>query len=155
MIRFLGFATILALIRLVWGLGALESNDGKYARSAWEMRIGADFARQAKEREGWLSGPERYLGVKLGRMGEPQRNALLASGYLTNVWITISNTWTISPNRSSNEDLEPVIHDAVPDNPFIPFRLVYSLESNDTSVCVGIECRTQDVARIRKALEKY
>ena len=108
----------------------------------------------------WLPGPIARpldrLAVKAFHTYNAQEEALLASGFLTNLSITLTNgsarfgTTNLSPLMA---EISRRMHAAVPDNDLLPFSLQRDFPSN--MVSVKVTCRTKDVPLLWKALEGY
>jgi hypothetical protein len=95
--------------------------------------------------------------VKPFRTYNAEEKALLASGFLTNLSVTLINA---SARFGTNSNAAPPmaevsrrLHAAVIDNDWLPFSLQMDFQSNRVSV--EIICRRKDVPLLTRALESY
>ena len=142
------------LIATVSLLRPAGSEEGRYRQYVRTMRAARGLRRSSMQLPAVLAKPLGYIGQKLWDRAADQQRSLFASGYLTNISITLlraSADSSGSAPRLTIGEISRCVHDAVPDNRFVPCSL--ATESN--RVWVEVSCRMQDVARIEKALASY
>jgi hypothetical protein len=120
------------------------------------MRLAGRVRNACRWLPGPISRPLDRLAVKPFRAYDVEEEALLASGFLTNLSVTLTN----ASARFGTTNLSPVMaqishrmHAAVPDSDFLPFTLQRDFQSN--LVSVNVTCRTKDVPLLQKAFEDY
>ena len=84
-------------------------------------------------------------------MHDAQEAVFRASGFLTNVCIPLRSS---SVQRSeAAAEITRRIHQAVPDNGFMPIRL--GVAEDHDHLYAEITCRPKDIPFLRKAVEAY
>ncbi len=136
--------------------GPTGNDEKAFYQSVRNMR----FVSAVRSKCLWLPGP---LLQPINRARDKatdrvlaQQEALLASGFLTNLSVTLSNAsaqfCTVETNPPHAE-LRQVLHAAIGDAPWLPFIVRRDFQSNRVSL--EVTCRTRDVPLIVKALERY
>jgi hypothetical protein len=149
------FLVVAAILAFVYGSRA-GSDEVRYRRSIRNVRL-ADRVRNAcRCLPDPISRPLDRLAVKPFRAYAAEEEALLASGFLTNLFVTLTN----ASARFGTTNLSPVLaqisrrmHAAVPGNDFLPFSLQRDFQSNVVSV--KVTCRTKDVPLLQKTFKEY
>jgi hypothetical protein len=153
MIPLLATIATIILIATFSVLEPVGSEEARYERCVWTMRVAGGLKRNSMQLPTFLARPLGYIGLKLWDKAADQERSLFASGYLTNISINLLKASALSDSapRPTIDEVSRCVHNAVPDNRYLPC----SLNSESHRVWVEVSCRTQDVARIEKALSSY
>jgi hypothetical protein len=136
----------------VWfGLGSHASGETGYRRYLRAMRVGGGLRSASNHLP-------RPLAERVDRVADrilvgvhEKESFLRASGYLTNVSITLTGASSGLLKAPSVDELSLRLHASVPDNPFLPASLVAA----SNRIWVEVSCRTQDVVHVQRALASY
>jgi hypothetical protein len=138
------------IIVSAWKGGDDETTYRQYIR---EVRLARVLFPALNRRPAFVAWPVEYARRRLFGRIRSNEDLLLASGYLTNVSIVLTNA---SQSLLSGSNSTPTVgaislklHSATPEYRFLPFAL-----RTDESKCVSVEllCRTKDVAFYRQVL---
>jgi hypothetical protein len=156
--RGFGFACLLVLFAVAASLGYACRGNGEaaYRSSLRTLKLSAALQSISRRLPLSIAYPFRYLGDAAFRHYHAQDEALLTSGYLTNISITLTNASAAFTNAAKTPGLAEIRQrfcEAVPDNVWWPFALCRDNQSN--LVTVEITCRSNDVPACMRALERY
>lgn len=132
-----------------------KSDEDKYHRIVQAIRLTEKFPRPMSYH--WL--PPIILRPLNDFMNKPikaynkQEPLFLASGFLTNLTVTLTNASTTFAKSIYSIDIDEIsrrIHKVAPDD-FLPTSIRYDYETS--SVTIEVTCPVRDVPSIRKAFE--
>lgn len=130
------------------------ADERKYREYNREWWVAKKLFPPSKHLPKVLYKPYDSLRVAMFDRFDANEKLLLASGYLTNVSIVLTNASLLLAVSTNQEPTDPVslkLHKAAPDDRFLPFYLEIFDRSNIT---VKLECPTKDVDLYRQALAK-
>jgi hypothetical protein len=152
------FVLVLGVITfwILGDFGTPRTDEERYQRFVRTMRRAGWLRSTSGKLPGVLATPLDRIAGRAWDGVHAQEEALLASGYLTNISIMLpraSTRFSDTNAMPSMTEISTQIHTAVPDNSFVPFSL--SRDFQRSNVAVEVMCRSSDVPLLRKALESY
>jgi hypothetical protein len=150
------FLLAVVFVTMLLLLTSGTTDESKYREYNREWWIAKKLFPPSKHLPNVLYEPYRSFQFAMFRRFDANEKSLLASGYLTNVSIILTNaslSLALSTNPEPTDPISFEFHKAAPDYDFLPFSLENDVGSN--RITINLECRTKDVDLFRQALAGY
>jgi len=156
-IAFLGIVVAFAVLFVFIQFGPAGSDDTSYRRSVRHFRLAGSIRTKCE----WLPGPVVWPLDRLRRKAfdiyYAKEQSLLASGFLTNLSLTLSNAserfGTSSNSAPPAAEIARRLKAAVPENDWLPYTCRADFQRNQ--VYVTVTCPVRDAPRLIDALQSY